>query len=298
VRRALEEFRPIAREKGVVLSSFESTPGIQVRGDSSRLAQAIGNLLSNAVKFTPAGKTVSVRMIPAVEHVDVVVRDEGVGIAPEFLPRLFQRFTQADASSTRQQSGLGLGLSIVRELLDLQGGQAFAHSDGPNLGATFTIRMPRLSTEQAPLATVGSEAESRPTPFSLTGARLLVVDDEADVRATLADMLLSCGATVTTVGSVREALQAFRVDTPDAVVSDIAMPELDGYALIARIRAQSGPAARTPALALTAYASIADRDRAIAAGFDRYLAKPAEVGRLSRAIAELLRDRVLQPTKT
>lgn len=223
--QALDEIRPAAKEKGVELLRFEPTPGAGVRGDPVRLVQVIGNLLSNAVKFTPAGKKVGVQVRATSEHVDVIVRDEGVGITPEFLPRLFQRFTQADASSTRKQSGLGLGLSIVRELLDLQGGQAFVHSDGPDRGSTFTVRMPRLSTASPPIEDRSeAESETRPAPVPLIGSRLLVVDDEPDIRATLADMLLSCGATVTTAASVSEALRAFRLDTPDVVVSDIAMP--------------------------------------------------------------------------
>lgn len=295
VRRAVEEIHSAAVEKGLALTFAEPGADAMVRGDSARLTQIVGNLLSNAVKFTPAGKAIEVRILPGLEYHEVVVRDEGAGIEAEFLPRLFRRFSQADSSSTRKHGGLGLGLSIVRELLDLQGGQAFAHSDGPGRGSTFTVRLPRLS--QTPRAR--PVVEPRPaTPVPLTGARLLVVDDEPDVRATLAEMLLACGATVTTAGSVYEALQTFRLGPPDAIVSDIAMPKEDGYALIARIRAQPAAAGRTPVLALTAYASRADQERAIAAGFDRYLSKPAEVGRLSRSIGEMLRDRLLEGGKS
>jgi CheY-like chemotaxis protein len=292
VKQATEEARAAAQEKGVALSAVEPEPGALVRGDPSRLVQVMGNLLSNAIKFTPAGKAIGVRLTPGPEHIEVVVQDEGIGVTSDFLPRLFRPFNQFDATTTRQHGGLGLGLSIVRTLLELQGGQAFAHSAGPGLGATFTIRLPRVS--DVPQADV-KEPFQPLLPVPLTGVRLLVVDDQPDVRAMLAEMLLSCGATVTTVASVHEAVQALRLGSPDVVISDIAMPVEDGYALVARIRAQAGPVGSMPVIALTAYASLADQEHAIAAGFDRYLAKPVDVARLSHAVAELLRDRLLEP---
>ena len=217
VQRAIEEVRPSALAKGVVLCPLATTPESWVRGDSVRIIQMLQNLLSNAVKFTPAGRSVEVRIQAQPEHLDVVVRDEGVGISSEFLPRLFQRFSQADATSTRRHTGLGLGLSIVRELVELHGGTAFAHSDGPGLGATFTIRLPRPAEQEAPSMSGVGPLLKPLTPVPLTGLRVLVVDDEPDVRATLADMLLTCGAAVTTAGSVREALHAFRVGASDVV---------------------------------------------------------------------------------
>lgn len=294
VQRAIEDAMPAALAKGVALSELATTSETQVRGDAARIVQMVGNLLSNAVKFTPPGKSVEVRIHDQPEHVDVGVRDEGVGISPAFLPQLFRRFSQADATTTRKHSGLGLGLSIVRELVELHGGTAFANSDGPGLGATFTIRLPKLADQSTVLTPPAQKPiDDGAPPVSLTGLRVLVVDDEHDVRATLADMLLSCGAAVTTAGSVREALHVFRLGGIDVVVSDIAMPEQDGYELLARIRALPGPAGCTPVLALTAYASLSDRERAIAAGFDRYLSKPATVRQLSHAIAELCRNSLL-----
>ncbi len=287
---ALEGMRESAREKGVLLSCAPGPSGAWVRGDAARLQQCLANLIDNAVKFTPAGKRVHVEVRVLAERVEVAVRDEGGGLAPDQIPRLFRRFSQVDSTSTRRQGGLGLGLAIVRELLERQGGEAVAESAGPGRGSTFTVRMPRLSASQQaaePAAPVAGE------PVSLAGLRVLVVDDEPDVRSTLSEMLLQCGATVSAVGSAREALHAFRLGAPDALVCDVAMPEVDGYELIRRVRALPGAAARTPALALTAYASTEHRERALAAGFDAYLAKPAEAPTLSRTLAELCRDRLL-----
>ncbi len=288
-KTAVEELRPAALAKGVLLS-FEASEPAWVRGDPARLVQVVRNVVDNAVKFTPAARRVEVSLRADAEQVEVVVRDEGAGIAPEFLPRLFRRFTQADASTTRAHGGLGLGLSIVRELLDRMGGKSFARSDGPGLGSTFTIRLPRLVEGEASPPN-GPEEPAVPAP--LTGIRVLAVDDEPDTRQTLAEMLLACGATVSTAGSAQEALHALRLGVPDAIVSDLAMPGMDGYELLRRIRAEGGAASRVPAVALTAYASLEHQERALAAGFDAFLTKPADVARLSNAIAALCRDRLL-----
>jgi CheY-like chemotaxis protein len=227
--------------------------------------------------------------------VELVVRDGGEGIAADFLPHLFERFRQADSSSTRRHGGLGLGLFIVRELVQRHGGEIIAASEGLGRGATFTVRQPALIGSQAaaPRPSAPAVTAAPVEAVSLAGIKVLGVDDDPGAREVLADVLLACGATVTLAASVHEALRAFKLDRPDVLVSDIGMPELDGYSLVGRIRALEDPAARsTPAIALTAYASAEDRERALRAGFDRYLSKPLDTAQLSRLIVDLARERV------
>jgi hypothetical protein len=293
VRAAVETQRPSAEAKGVVLDMQDDAGGARVRGNAGRLQQIVGNLLANAIKFTPAGKSVMVTVRRAQQNVEIVVRDEGEGIPAAFLPRLFQRFRQADSSSTRRHGGLGLGLSIVRELVEKHEGEVSAASEGVGRGATFTVRLPELC-ETGPSARRQAEAGEAKSSVPLTGIKVLAVDDDLGAREVLSEILLSLGATVTLASSVHEALRAFKLDRPDVVLGDIAMPELDGYALVERIRALPDPAARrTPIIAFTAYASQEDRDRALRAGFDRYLSKPVDPARLSRLIAAAVQERVM-----
>jgi CheY-like chemotaxis protein len=294
VRAAVETARPAAEAKGVIVELRSSAGPCPVRADAARLQQIVSNLLGNAINFTERGRRVHVSVRCGGARVEIEVRDEGEGIEADFLPHLFSRFTQADRTSTRRHGGLGLGLAIVRQLVELHGGEISAHSDGLGKGAAFTVRLPALSEAEALGAAAPLPAEAEAPAVPLVGIKVLAVDDEPSAREVLAEVLLSCGATVTLASGVHEALRAFKLDPPDAVVSDIAMPELDGYALVERIRALPAPAARTPVIALTAYASLQDRERALRLGFDRHLPKPIEPGPLSRAIADLVRRRAVQ----
>jgi PAS domain S-box-containing protein len=295
IRAAVAAAQPDAGAKGVTLVKRNEAPGAHVRGDPGRLQQVVGNLLHNALKFTPAGGRVTVTVRRAGASVEIEVCDEGEGIAPDFLPHLFQRFSQAEIGTTRRHGGMGLGLAIVRQLVELHGGEVSAASEGEGKGATFTVRLPELTSAEMASPAVDAVAPHAPAPaVSLAGIKVLGVDDEQSSREVLAEVLLSCGATVTLASGVHEALRAFKVDRPDAIVSDIGMPELDGYALVERIRALPDPeASRTPIVALTAYASLQDRERALRLGFDRYLTKPIEPGPLSRMVADLVRRRVV-----
>ncbi len=294
VRAAVETARPSADARRVALTFTDESGAAAMRGSSGRLQQIVGNLLSNAIKFTNEGGQVDVTLRRAEADLEIVVRDDGEGITADFVPHLFERFRQASTSSTRRHGGLGLGLFIVRELTQTHGGEVEVTSEGAGRGATFTVRLPALAagTSPAPLARSRDDEETD-RAVSLAGIKVLGVDDERSARDVLAEILHSCGATVTLAGSVHEALRAFKLDRPDVVVSDIAMPEQDGYALITKIRQLGDPAARsTPVIALTAYASLQDRERALQSGFDRYLPKPLNAARLSRLVADLARERV------
>ncbi|HEU4580697.1 MAG TPA: response regulator [Polyangiaceae bacterium] len=290
VQAALDALRSAADAKQLQLS-FRSQPGAgETLGDAGRLQQIAWNLLANAIKFTPAGGQVEVSLEQDASTVALQVSDTGIGIRPEHLPRVFERFWQADSSSTRAFGGLGLGLALVRHLVELHGGQVMVHSAGPGKGASFKVVLPLRS----PGARSGAPAHrSAPPPAAeprsrLRGLRLLVVDDEVDVRDLLAALLEQQGAEVKTLPSTRAALELLEHWSPDVLVSDIGMPEDDGYELIRAIRAR-GVETRTwfPAIALTAYAQPADRDRALSLGYQLHLTKPVAPATLIAAIAEL-----------
>ena len=290
VEAALEAIRGAAEAKQVRLEAqFEFSEG-QVRGDPIRLQQVVWNLLSNAVKFSAQGGHVVVRLAGVDEQVVIAVQDEGEGIAPEFLPHVFERFWQADATRTRAHGGLGLGLAIVRELVHLHGGSVEAASEGKGRGTTLTVRLP--------LVCEGSDAEGifpprpalsgerfHPTP-TLKGVQVLVVDDDPDARESIAVALEQSGACVHAVGSAAEAVESLERNPPDVLLSDIAMPGMDGYALLRQARARLR-GARVVAAALTAYAGEEDRRRALAAGFQMHLAKPVEPAELVATVAKL-----------
>lgn len=295
VRAALEAMRPAAEEKRVVLALHESGSEDHVLGDRDRLEQVVTNLLSNAVKFSAPGGRVDVRVVGEEDAVVVEVADEGEGIEEHLLPRLFDSFRQAEGSTTRRHGGLGLGLSIARRIVDLHGGEIGVWSEGKGRGATFTVRLPRASAGEAAR---GKQAAQAPDakPVSLRGLSILAVDDDPHTRQLVATLLLASGASVVTAGSVAEALVALRSNPPDAIVCDVAMPEVDGYGFVQRLRAlPDARLAGTPTLALTAFASLQDRDRALASGFDDYLAKPVHPAELSRALAALVRRRSIGP---
>ena len=284
---ALEAVRPGAEAKGIHLTAdLDEAP--VVWGDAGRLQQVVWNLLSNAIKFTAKGGRIDLRLGVVASQARIVVSDTGKGIHPDFLPYVFDRFRQADSATTRTHGGLGLGLAIVRHLVELHGGTVRAESAGEGQGATFTVSLPIPAVEL-------NRTERQPrrvqqdTP-SLAGLRVLVVDDEADAREWLTAVLEQCGAVVIAVGSAREALGMLAELRPDVLVSDIGMPDEDGYSLIQKVRvfdAERG--GRIPALALTAYAALEDRKRALSAGFQLHMPKPVAPEKLVAAVANLSR---------
>jgi CheY-like chemotaxis protein/two-component sensor histidine kinase len=279
---ALESVRPAADAKQIVLRRHLGAGEFQVLGDGARLQQVFANLLGNAVKFTPAGGTVTTRLRAEHGAAVVVVEDDGEGIAPQLLPRLFERFRQGDSSSVRKHGGLGLGLAIVKHLVALHGGHIRAASEGVGRGARFSVTLPLAARSE--LARAGSAPAVQP-PHSLARLDVLVVEDDEDSRRALELALGDRGARVRTVASVPQALEAYDARPPDVLLSDIGMPGEDGYALIRTIRErEAGGDRRTLAIAMTGFAGLQDRQRALRAGFDEHLAKPVEF--------DLLLDRV------
>ena len=286
---ALDAVRGAAEAKGVRLEQVLELTGNQVEGDPARLQQVVWNLLSNAVKFSAAGGRIVLRVSRAGSEAVVSVRDEGEGIEAEFLPHVFERFRQADSTRTRTHGGLGLGLAIVRDLVALHGGAVAAESNGRGQGATFTVRLPLAGGRPearrvtAPPALQGERPPAAPT---LRGVRVLVVDDDRDARESVAAVLEQAGATVRAVESAGDAVESLEHEPSDVLLSDIAMPGVDGYTLLGRARARL-PGREIPAAALTAYAASEDRSRALAAGFRAHLAKPVDPAELVAVVADL-----------
>ncbi len=292
VETAIASVAPAAESKGVSLE-VELEPSIHLYADAERLRQVAWNLLSNAVKFTPAGGTVRVSLKAREDSAVLGVQDTGQGFAPEFLPFMFDRFRQADSSPTRRHGGLGLGLAITRHLVELHGGSIVANSEGSERGATFTVELPlrgasRSASEPPPPPQIEPMPESERLNASLRGLSVLVCDDEPDARELLSNVLGERGATVATVSNASEAFEFVSRTPPDVLVSDIGMPGEDGYSLIARIRALPRErGSQTPALALTAFARNDDSRRAIEAGYQMHLAKPARASDVIGAVAAL-----------
>lgn len=294
VGAAVDAVRPAAEAKNIRLQVLLDPQAGPVSGDSDRLQQVVWNLLTNAVKFTPKGGRVQVRLERINSHVEITVSDTGRGIDPEFLPHVFDRFRQADQTSTRAHGGLGLGLSIVQQLVELHGGTVHAESAGAGRGATFVVQLPVMVSRRQPELrerrhpTAGGTAPLE-CPPQLTGLRVLVVDDEEDARELLSAVLERCGSEVTTAGSVAEALERYQRAPPDVLLSDIGMPEEDGYDLIRRVRSLEAAAGggRIPAIALTAYARVEDRVRALNAGYQVHVPKPIEPVELVAMVASL-----------
>jgi PAS domain S-box-containing protein len=286
---ALDSVRHAAEAKGIALHApGPGEPIHNVRGDPDRLQQVVWNLLSNAIKFTPRGGNVWLRLAHLDGSAEIEVRDDGLGIKPEFLPHVFERFRQSDSSSTRPHGGLGLGLAIARHLVELHGGTVEVHSEGEGQGATFRVRLP-VAVEAAPaeVQAVGPAAPVTAAP-RLSGVRVLVVEDEADTRELMRTVLGQLGADVRLAGSAREALEAIDDQTPDVLLSDIEMPEIDGYALMRTVRERApDKGGLVPAAALTAYARSEDRLRALRAGYQVHLAKPVEPAELAAVVASL-----------
>ena len=294
VRAAAETVQPSADTKRIRLQLLIDLDAPPIAGDSDRLKQVVWNLLSNAIKFAPQGGRVEVRLLKAEGGCELIVQDNGPGITPEFIPFMFERFRQADSSTTRTHKGMGLGLAIVRSLVEMHGGTIAASNvaEPDQTGAIFTITLPRQAV--ALDRDANSEGPAAATPVwlenvpSLDAVRVVVVEDDADARELVCTILERCGAAVTAAGSAAEGFDAFVRERPDVVISDIEMPREDGYSLIRRIRALSPDAGRdTPAAALTAYASAADRVRVLGAGFNIHMAKPVQPAELATVVASL-----------
>ncbi len=291
VRAALGDHRLEAERRGLTLQLLGLTQVPPVAGDASRLQQIVGNLLGNAIKFSHDNGTIEVTLGCDGEQVALEIRDHGVGLTPELAEHLFERFWQADRSNTRKRGGLGLGLAIAHHLVQLHGGTITAHSDGPGTGARFAVTLP-LSPEPVVQPSVSEPPAAAP---SLAGLRVLAVDDEGSAREVIAAVLLSCGATVTVAASAAEALRALQRESPDVIVSDLAMPEIDGFALLVAIRALPDPRrASTPVIAFSAHGGREDEARSLAAGFARHVAKPIRPAVLARAILETARARIVE----
>jgi len=293
IRAAVESQRPASDAKQIRLHIVLDERAGSISGDSERLQQVMANLLSNAIKFTPKGGNVQVLLGRADSHIEIAVNDSGIGIEAAFLPHVFEPFQQETDGSMRRHSGLGLGLSIVRHIVELHGGEIVATSKGQGQGATFTIKLPLLGTT----APSGALRPRHPRVADrlanillgrLDRVRVLLVDDEPTANEAVQTLLDSCGAEVRVAGSAEQALQMLDVWKPDVLISDIAMPEEDGYVLIKKIRARTTEmSGDLPAAALTAYATTEDRVSILAAGFQMYLSKPADPGELIAVVASL-----------
>jgi PAS domain S-box-containing protein len=300
VRNAVDVVAPAADAKGVRLETIIDPQAGPVSGDPERLQQILWNLLSNGVKFTKRGGKVQVRLERIDSHIELTVSDTGIGISPEFLPHVFERFRQAEGGTTRERGGLGLGLSIARQLTELHGGTIVVSSGGLGQGATFRVSIPLMSVYPAREEGQGVHPSSRNTPTSMRSTRLdgvhvLAVDDEPDALALVSEVLEAVGARLTTARSAEDALAKVEPDVPDVVVTDLGMPRMDGFGLIERLRRHPNPRVREiPAAALTAYARSEDRMKALEAGFQIHLAKPIDPAELVATIASLAKRIVVR----
>ena len=291
VQSTVDSVEPGAQAKGIRLDAVLDPQGGVVSGDAARLQQVFWNLLTNAVKFTPKGGRIQVTLQRVNSHIEVSVADTGIGIPADFLPHVFERFSQADTSLQRRQGGLGLGLAISKQLVELHGGSIHAKSLGEGKGATFTVHLPIAITRHPPKARVhptsGESHETVPIP-RLDGVRVLVVDDEPDARELIRNVLQSYGASAKTAQSGAEALELLQADAVDVVVSDVGMPDMDGYQFMRRLRVAEAKGSRVPALALTAFARPDDRKQAILAGYHAHLAKPFDMAEFVIVVAGLV----------
>jgi PAS domain S-box-containing protein len=291
---AIRAITPAAENKHIRLEKSFAHQASRVYGDATRLQQIFWNLLSNAVKFTPAGGSIRVRLSSIDSQVEVEVSDTGKGIGRDFLPRVFESLSQEGGSSTREHGGLGLGLSIVKQIVEMHGGTVRAESAGQGWGSTFVVSLPAqglITTEQEPWSNVSdaTDAPARDETVSVRGMRVLAVDDEPDTRKMIAAVLRGASASVVTAPSAAEAFDQLSQQPFDVLVSDIAMPTEDGHSLIRRVRARDDEKSRIPALALTAYGGPFQRQLALSAGFDEYVKKPFTPQDLVRAVAHVAR---------
>ena len=292
VEAAVETVRPAAEAKGIRLEKLLDPRAGAVSGDPNRLQQVVWNLLANAVKFTPRAGRIQIVVEQVDSQIEIAVADTGIGIKPEFLGHVFERFRQADASSARRYGGLGLGLAIVKHLVELHGGTVHAKSLGEGQGATFAVRLPVAAVHGS--AYRGGELHASrllPVPYvfkpsDLSAVKVVVVDDDADARVLIERVLAECDARVFTAATADEALELIAAERPDVLVSDIGMPDVDGYQLLRRVRGL-GPSkgGSVPAIALTAFARSEERTRALRAGFLAHLSKPIEPAELVATVA-------------
>ena len=297
VHNAIATVQPAADAKAIRLQTIIDPRVGPVSGDPNRLQQVVWNLLSNAVKFTPKNGRVQVRVERVNSHIEIVVSDTGAGIRGDFLPHVFERFRQADSGLTRQTTGLGLGLSIVRHIVEMHGGSVHAASDGEGQGATFRVRLPLMIVHETairePREHPRTEKQAPLTALkNLTGICVMAIDDEEDALGLLRAVLEAAGAEVVTMSSGIDALKRVDQIKPDVLVVDLGMPQMDGFDFITRIRASSDADVREiPAAALTAFARSEDRTRALDSGFEMHLAKPVDPGELVASVATLVRRR-------
>jgi PAS domain S-box-containing protein len=291
IRNAMESVQPAADGKGVRLESvLDARRGI-VSGDAARLQQIVWNLLSNAIKFTPKGGRIQVLLERVNSHIEITVSDTGIGISAEFLPHVFGRFTQQDSTPARKYGGLGLGLAISKQLVELHGGSISAKSAGEGKGAAFIVRLPLVLVdggEERPEEDAASVATALP---DLHGTHVLVVDDEADARELIRNVLESQRARVTTLASADEALEFLEASRPDVIVSDVGMAGVDGYQMMRTFREREPKGRTLPAIALTAFARSEDRKRAMLAGYQAHLAKPFDIAEFVLIVAALVNRR-------
>jgi len=292
IEASIDTVRPAAAAREIEIAAVLEPRAGPVAGDPGRLQQVVWNLLTNAIKFTPSGGRVEVRLAHGGDHVEISVKDTGAGIPPELLPHVFERFRQGDSSTTRAHGGLGLGLAIVRHLVEAHGGTVTAESDGLGLGSSFCVSLPFFQARPRPREAEPVRAAVRPVPppavTSLEALRVLIVDDDHDTLEVVKELLEQAGAAVTSAASADEALASLRQSPPDVLLSDIGMPGQDGYELIRRVRdlapEQGG---RVPAAALTAFTQSDHRQKALSAGYQLYLPKPIEPAELTAAVARL-----------
>jgi CheY-like chemotaxis protein len=299
IEAALGSVGPAAEAKAIRIQKVIDPTAGPVVGDPARLQQVVWNLLSNAIKFTPKEGRVQIVLKLVNSHLEIVVSDTGAGIQPAFLPHVFERFRQADASTTRRHSGLGLGLSIVKHLTEMHGGEVRAASPGEGAGSTFTVLLPLAIAHQHEAAGAAAPERQHPRvpsglpaecPPGLQRARVVVVDDEKDSRALVKRILEDCGAVVEMASSAEEGMAAVTRQPPDVLISDIGMPGTDGYQFIRALRAlEESKGGKVPAIALTAFARSEDRQRAMLAGFDMHIVKPIEPAELIAVVARLAR---------
>ncbi|MEH1869277.1 MAG: ATP-binding protein [Nostoc sp.] len=295
IEAALETVHLAAEAKSIQINLDLDIKTGQVKGDSSRLQQVVWNLLSNAIKFTPVGGKVEVYLEQIDSQIQLRICDTGKGINPDFLPHVFEHFYQADSSTSRSSGGLGLGLAIVRQVVELHGGTVWAQSAGEGQGATFTVYLPVVQ-QSLEFKMEDSNISENSDPFCmlhapLEGVRLLIVDDDADTREFLTFLLEESGAIVTIAASANEALAIIAQSKPDLMLSDLGMPEVDGYTLIKKLRAMpANQGGQIPAIALTAYAAEATQKQVLTNGFQLHITKPVDPSKLVAAIAALLKD--------
>ena len=294
VEAAVDSAMPAAEAKGIRLKAILGASQDIVSADGARLQQVVWNLLTNAIKFTPKGGQVQVLLQRVNSHLELSVSDTGIGIPPSYLPHVFDRFSQKDSSTTRAFGGLGLGLAICKQLVELHGGSIRAASQGEGKGATFSVQLPlsivQLQDESSPRIHPTAETQSGEMLSlpRLEGVHVFVVDDEPDARDLLRTVLEDQGAKVTSFGSAEDALAALKTTKPTVLICDVGMPKMDGYQLIRTLRAEESRSERIPALALTAFARAEDRKRSLVAGYQAHLAKPFDVGELILVVADLV----------